>query len=177
MVMNRSLRTQFALGLIGLLSFVLACEPPLPTEKRTSFEETEAGRQLALKLQGFWDIRSQSYMTDCPVEHVVNPMDGYTRWEADGHQVTIQWITGGMYFMDLWATSSTTLEQANSIEMLGCKVDAEALMTFITLQSHLIEAEYREEYYHNRAEACEVAAEDYDFPDGCELVVQFVGYR
>ena len=175
--MNRFLKVSVAFAAIVLLSFALGCEPPQPKEERGEFEETPAGRQLALKLAGFWEIRTVSYTTDCPTEHVVNPMDGYTRWEADRHRVTIEWITGGMYFMDLWATSSTTLEQAASVEWLECRIDAEALMTFTTLQSHLIEAEYREDYYHNHAEVCEVAAEEYDFPDRCELVVQFVGYR
>jgi len=175
--MNRFIRTLLAPLAIAWVVVSSGCEPPEPTEKRGKFEETQAGRQLAMKLEGYWDLRTVSYDTDCPVEHVVNPMNGYTRWEASRHQVTIEWITGGMFFMELWATSSTTLEQAASVEMLGCKVDAEALMTFTTLQAHLIEGEYREDYYHNHAEVCEIAAEDYDFPDRCELVVQFVGYR
>tara|TARA_Y100001934_G_scaffold27638_1_gene30118 strand:- start:181 stop:708 length:528 start_codon:yes stop_codon:yes gene_type:complete len=171
-------RSKESIGLLLMVAlFAMNCDFSEPKEKSTQYEVTAAGLDLARQVEGFWNIRTVSYSTDCPEEHVSNPMDGHTRWTANGHRVEIKWLTGGMYIMELWATGATTLEVAKSIEMFGCILRGEASMSFKSVTGNTLEGNYREVYYHNQDRACESSVEEYDLPERCELFVQWVGYR
>lgn len=172
-ILGISRRIGFGLALI----LVVSCGLESPEEDEGTYPFSETGGQLATQLAGYWTIRTVSFSTTCPAHHVGNPMNGYTQWGNDQHRVEIQWLTDGMYSMEFWATSSNTLETSKTIEMLGCKVTAQGIISIASLEEASMEAEYRELYFHNEAQVCESTAMQHNFPDRCEVIVKFAAYR
>ncbi len=165
------------LGVFLALACASGCDSTEARQKNELYPFTEQGRDLARQLEGLWDIHTISYSTTCPEEQVINPMNGNTRWDTEEHRIEITWLTGGIQSMEFWATSSDTLEVSRSLEILDCRVTGKALMKITELGSEALSGEYREDYHHNQSEVCESASEDFDFPDACEVAVEWRGQR
>ena len=179
------LTTLVILGRISLIllgvSTLTHCAPPGAPDfeidrNGASIESTMEGRILAERLRGKWDLSTLSTSTECPVELDPGPLDGITDWDADGNQVEVLW-KDGVGVLELWAVNGESLKTQNSIEEYGCEATQDITLQIEELTSRFIRAAFVVYYYHNGADACTVGTSMYDFPDQCQITVDWVGYR